>query len=475
MQNEFEKQVQQKMEELNLVPSDPVWQKVEMQISKKKDRRRLLFWIPVLALLLGGGLWWAVNENSKSAVQRQAFDPNEQKTSAAENKTIRNAPKTNGTENDIPATDIKSKQIERPTLNQQIRKSVSKKIKTIKPISLASENPVPIKGNSNQRVVMNNEKRDLIFKKENKEKENKETEPVDSSFAIHQNIKLTQLDTTTAPIGFGEEKNDMSLRDTALLNKDSVKADTSFHIKQPAKKPANTKWKYSIVANTGASGVSRINFFNGQKSFDVVQLGGSTSSYPGPILTGPSPVQKSLSFSIGGLAQKQLSQRLLFTAGIQYNYYSNRIRVGNRIQRDTVLANSFSVSQYYVNRSAFGAASALQPYHNHYNFISVPFAIDWQLLKKIPLNLHTGFSVQRLIQTNALVFEYGSQVYFHNKDAFNKTQLFTEWGLSYTIPLKKNPLQIGPQWQYAFNRLEKNNANRHLFSYGLKVQLQLKK
>ena len=166
MQNEFEKQVQQKMEELNLVPSDPVWQKVEMQISKKKDRRRLLFWIPVLALLLGGGLWWAVNENSKSAVQRQAFDPNEQKTSAAENKTIRNAPKTNGTENDIPATDIKSKQIERPTLNQQIRKSVSKKIKTIKPISLASENPVPIKENSNRRVVMNNEKWDLIFKKE---------------------------------------------------------------------------------------------------------------------------------------------------------------------------------------------------------------------------------------------------------------------------------------------------------------------
>jgi len=42
MQNEFEKQVQQKMEELQLVPSAPVWEKIEEQIRRKKDRRRLI-------------------------------------------------------------------------------------------------------------------------------------------------------------------------------------------------------------------------------------------------------------------------------------------------------------------------------------------------------------------------------------------------------------------------------------------------
>ena len=58
MQNDFERQVQQKMEELDLVPSAPVWEKIESQISDKKDRRRYVLWFFLLCLLLGGGVTW---------------------------------------------------------------------------------------------------------------------------------------------------------------------------------------------------------------------------------------------------------------------------------------------------------------------------------------------------------------------------------------------------------------------------------
>ena len=58
MQNSFERQVQEKMDELQLVPSEPVWQNIEKQIRAKKDRRRFVLWMPVLFLLLGGGVWW---------------------------------------------------------------------------------------------------------------------------------------------------------------------------------------------------------------------------------------------------------------------------------------------------------------------------------------------------------------------------------------------------------------------------------
>ena len=57
----FEKQVKQKMEELSLTPSEPVWQKVEEQIRKKRDRRRLLFWLPFTVLFLGGGILLVTN------------------------------------------------------------------------------------------------------------------------------------------------------------------------------------------------------------------------------------------------------------------------------------------------------------------------------------------------------------------------------------------------------------------------------
>ena len=57
MQGEFEKKVQQKMEELTLNPSPPVWEKIELQIRPEKKRRRVLFWIPFGIVLLAGG-WW---------------------------------------------------------------------------------------------------------------------------------------------------------------------------------------------------------------------------------------------------------------------------------------------------------------------------------------------------------------------------------------------------------------------------------
>src|SRR4051794_10883597 len=73
MQNEFEKQVQQKLEELKLVPSEPVWEKVEMQIRKKKDRRRMIFWIPLFAFI-GAGLWLGIDQYSNRAAYNKVHD-----------------------------------------------------------------------------------------------------------------------------------------------------------------------------------------------------------------------------------------------------------------------------------------------------------------------------------------------------------------------------------------------------------------
>ena len=65
MQNEFEKQVKQKMEELDFVPSTPVWNKIEEQIRHKNDRRRLFLLLPLFVLLLAGGIIWMVYKNDQ--------------------------------------------------------------------------------------------------------------------------------------------------------------------------------------------------------------------------------------------------------------------------------------------------------------------------------------------------------------------------------------------------------------------------
>jgi hypothetical protein len=87
------------------------------------------------------------------------------------------------------------------------------------------------------------------------------------------------------------------------------------------------------------------------------------------------------------------------------------------------------------------------------------------------LHLHAGLSVQQLISTNALLFNQSSQIYYADKKAFNKTQLFSSFALSYAVfNGPKTSLLVGPQLQYGISDLEKNTSGKHLFSLGASVQ-----
>src|SRR5829696_7980647 len=55
MHDRFEKEVQKKMEELNLSPSAPVWEKIKLEVMPEKKRRRAIFWVFFGLLILGGG------------------------------------------------------------------------------------------------------------------------------------------------------------------------------------------------------------------------------------------------------------------------------------------------------------------------------------------------------------------------------------------------------------------------------------
>ncbi|MEO6843615.1 MAG: hypothetical protein ABI184_00505, partial [Ginsengibacter sp.] len=69
-QNNFEKNVQQKLEELKIPPSDAVWDNVEKKIGKKKRDRRLIFILFFLILfLLSGGYWLFHSTRNDSELQ----------------------------------------------------------------------------------------------------------------------------------------------------------------------------------------------------------------------------------------------------------------------------------------------------------------------------------------------------------------------------------------------------------------------
>ena len=64
-ENNFEKQVQEKMDDLRIDPSGELWQKVSSRIGKKKrDHRVLLVCLSTLLLLIIGGITWLKTSNN---------------------------------------------------------------------------------------------------------------------------------------------------------------------------------------------------------------------------------------------------------------------------------------------------------------------------------------------------------------------------------------------------------------------------
>lgn len=483
MQNEFEKQVQQKMEELKLVPSEPVWQKVEMQIRKKKDRRRLMLWIPLFVLLLGGGLWIGIDQYSNNVSYSRNNNENLNHQTQKENSVTQPGPSiTDQTVNEPNKKNLKTKS---PVETEKGNHSVTN-IKTEgRSFNLRSGDSTRKQSNQTPAVQKNSlvkeqekhplaENNETVFTETQPEKTGiitdpaKGNKPADQQILLDSSIKNTSFEKRTDSLVSAEKKEEFN---TSKV--DSAKTD-SASIKQPRlKKYAVAKWKLAFAVSSGVSGLGRLNVFKGYQSMDYASAPVTGATNGGIIYYPPSEVKKGFSFAVQADLKKQLTKRTSFSTGLQYNYYSNSILVGNRIAQNARFGN-YSVTQYFSNNRSVFSNSMWQSYHNHYHFVSLPLAIDWQLLKKHPLNVSAGFSLHYLVATNALVFDYNKQAYFYNKDAFNRVQFFSDLGLNYSFRVKESSLAIGPRFQYGISRLEKDNSNHHLSNYGLKVQLQLK-
>ena len=464
MQNEFEKQVHQKMEELTIIPSDPVWKKVEQQLRKKKDRRRLLLWLPPVVLFLGAGFWFFMNDDLQQNTFNHSSEKNyrQKKKLAKPQQTIHN--KT------IVETTTKKQADKTKTHSEALHKNVSgtATISTFNEPSIRKKTLAKTKQNNQPQFVLNKnaaeQKMESVVKGER----------MDFASSINNRKKINEVDNASSIL---QQNTNSSLSNrskikalTTELKVVFIGADTALQTQAALKKSAASKWNYALLLNGGASGLSSL--FNRQQFFGAAPnfSSGPPNGGSGAFYYGTSAVKNDWSLAVGIAATKQLSKRTSFSTGVHYQYYSNSILVGNKITQDTILAN-FAVSQYYS-----GSGATLQPYRNQYHFFSIPVGVNLQLLKKIPLHLYAGLSLQYLIQTNALRFDYNSQSYFHNKKAFNSTQLFSGLGLHYSLFLKQQVLLFGPQLQYSFTRIEKGSrSSPHLFSYGVSAQWQWRK
>src|SRR6202035_2025004 len=126
----------------------------------------------------------------------------------------------------------------------------------------------------------------------------------------------------------------------------------------------------------------------------------------------PSKFNAGFSFGLGVFAERRLSKRISFSAGIYYHYYSAKIRTGDFVDSSAFVNSAPASGQGSVVNGYYGNGDT-HGYTNNYHFVELPVNLNFQLNKspKTPIIWEAGVSLSYLVGSNALHFDPYRKVY----------------------------------------------------------------
>ncbi len=447
-ENEFEKQVQQKMDELRLRPSDAVWLKIEVKIPKEKRRRWILiFWPVVLIGFLYGGYIFLNKNFNPQLPQQETKKLTQNNNSTKETKANSNSIKNNDSLISNKQT-IAKVELTRSPQKQKIKVQGKLKIKSNYGITSLKNTPSAKPISDTTASIVEDEKLNTAIKTPQQEI------LVDKPGNIFTNENESAK---SGEVNFQKDANEIKKK--TIPNEENK-------INGNKKVVANKKsWNFGFSFSAGISGAANNLFENlfgdVQKSASLQNNPAASGSYTLGVVPTPSFIRSSLAFITGIFAEKNISEKTIFTTGLNYKLFSTTNRVGT---------DSATFLRAYNN---------VNTYHNFYHFIEIPISLKFQIadLKKIKLYWNTGFSISQLISAKALQFNYSRGLYYRDNSLFNKTQTGFNTGLDIGFSSKqKTSFLIGPYLNYGITKIANEGYNKHHFTFiGLKAQYLFRK
>ena len=481
-ENEFEKKVSSEMQGLGFKPSGNVWLRVEERIKKKK-KRRIFVIIFLLAGLLLLGYWqrsnlFGENENDIAKTERQKEENPRSAENTNNNSTIKQSTETTKEKETQNTTGdaVNDKLKDGKSFDDNKDIAVSKN-EINKPKKNKDENKVkPVSGKTKKddetevsiAIVSANSKtkNNVVDDKSKDLKTNPETK-ANPDQVKQAEVKPVENKMDSAKAGIGEHEKNATTKTDTVLKADHAETPSIPIVKKDS---SGKKWKWGLHITPGISSLSDHGLSFPQNNSDRLMFSNSVGSGSGlpPARQKPSDTKPGFAFQVGAFVQRQLSSRTSLSLGLQYGYYSNVLRIGNR--RDSLLSVlDFSGGQIY------NAGGDTIKYTNHYHFIELPLSFQWQLNKnKVkPFIWSTGFTMGQLIASNAIMYDTAyNGVYYQNKKLLNKTQFSLSTGFSWTIANnKKVQWSLGPVANIHLNKLIDSPFDNkgYLFFVGLRT------
>lgn len=481
-ENEFENTIRKKMETLQLVPKDEVWNNVSANIYKEKRRKRFLIFLFTCTLLAGlVGLYvyfnpgktvsFLADENNNAHkenllnnrendfIEKKSDTPvaaiADDKKAIVTNKSGEITNNQNHTSNHQKLVDNKKSIVINRALKSSFTNTLSNKIESY---------------NDAQTV---NEASDINGSNKEKQHNTLQESAVDKDKALQESL-VPETDSTYA---------NASNTTIAKAANDTIKtlAAAEDKLVKKVKHTVSKKWNIGFAAFTGLS--NNVSGLSLLAPFGTAYSSSYASSLPGQSNggVGNASIEKlhyksGFSYGFGMYVNKAISNRTSFTAGADYHFLSAVSLVGNKnnITRtfyDLTLANSATVNEYYT-------AGRSVEYVNKYHFIELPLAVLIRLNKneKRPFLITAGISPAYLLSSKALYANYNQNVYYADNTQFKKLQLTAQAGFQFSI-LNRNHFNIllGPEVQYGITNMGKpaTQTNQHLFTTAIKANVSL--
>jgi len=448
----FEEQVREEMAGLLIRPSAAVWEKLEADLTRKKKRRGLIWFVFAgLGILLLSAVWYHMQEIRPNTEALQA------NTVPGRGSVLpKKAESTTQLDSNHAVTIHDKEKREQPAIIHEKAKTAAtfhKKVADRKPVKQA-----------------------ILFSADTKKMNTGETNTI-SSLTVADAI-VGKADSVVAVTDMVTQVPEEDITDSVITPpaKTVLTSDTAskaMTVQTKEKATVTKRWQLSLAVTAGVSGMRKLpgQTLVYQSSISNPATGGlpgGNNNYKVPSL------RDAGSYGIILLADKQLTKRYGVGVSLGYESYRSKTSVGKRV--DSSLQSSFFSSPadqgfYYISTDSM-------PYVNRFHFAQAAVSgyAMYSLGKSLQLRWELGLGLSALLSSNALHYDNARGVLFTNRSLLRTLQ----WNLSTGVELgfgKQPVFFLGPQitWFIQSPFTDPGSADQHLFRSALRARMVLGK
>ena len=478
----FEKTVQQKMEELQFHPAESVWVNIEKAVAGQRRRRGLpYFWrfaLPVIIAAATTGGYYVSTRATNKTVSAQGVSKQSIAASGANPITKANGNTAAAVSSESAAAAFQasatpgSPATRFEASEEQAKAKIAQNAMNHYRVSNSRSDRGREKGTDPTRFAARSK---AFSGGASSEKTSSEQTFSGGAFSTAAVVSMSTTPTQAASRKswffqpeLADQRQAHAIRAAQLNNKKAAIAVANL---QKKARP----WEAGFVAGGGISRLNRLNSAQAAAalSFTAASFYRINGSSQGNAYI--SDTRSDAAFSGGVYLQKAIADRWIFNTGMTLHYYSSGITIGQQVNTYVQASASFlnPSALATVPSAAVYSAGDRQSYTNRYYFLELPLNMQWQVNKShlLPLFLEGGFSLARLMSANALLYDSETGVYSKQGNQINKTQLYLSTAFMAGLPLHGLHVEVGPQVQYGLTPIVDGHSlgDQHFFYAGIKL------